>query len=106
MSRHCADSGQETDCTYPRHDLIGRTRVMNKQKKNRCDDDTAAAPPTAFNTCIQSHRRKLATAMATVESVIPEIVGWAPRVSFSSLSPAVCSVLSRPLVSMGWSVVS
>jgi len=20
--RHCADSGQETDCTYPRHDLI------------------------------------------------------------------------------------
>ena len=32
-SRHCADSGQDTDCTYPRHDLIGRTRVMNKQKK-------------------------------------------------------------------------
>ena len=32
--RHCADSGQETDCTYSRHDLIGRMRVMNKQKKN------------------------------------------------------------------------
>ena len=35
MSCHCADSGQEMDCRYPHHDLIGRTRVMNKQKKNR-----------------------------------------------------------------------
>ena len=32
-SRQRADSEQETDCTYSRHDLIGRTRVMNKQKK-------------------------------------------------------------------------
>ena len=30
---HYADSGQETDCTYPRHDLVGRMRVMNEQKK-------------------------------------------------------------------------
>ena len=31
--RHCADSGLDTDCIYPRHDLIGRMRVINKQKK-------------------------------------------------------------------------